>query len=405
MTFAPANGSGSVVPATAVTTNAQGVATLTSWKLGTLVGAQSLGASSPGVPSVTIHATALPGAAAQLIVLTPPTAAPQSGIVFPTQPVIALLDAFGNAAPQGGVPVGVALQSGGGALTGTLVAATNAQGQAAFTNLKIDGIVGQRQLAFTSAGLTSTSATVALIPGTAAKLAYIVQPSNTPAQLQVISPAIVVAVQDVDGNTVMSAANPVSVAITAGSGTPGATLAGGTSASAASGVATFGKLSIATLGTGYSLTASSPGLVSAVSAPFNITAGLIAVTPNAVDAAFTNVALTLTGTDFVPGATTVNITGGVLTIGSFSVQGVGIITGTLNMAATATTTLEQITVNTPFGTSNALPIEVAGVVPRRRSSELRTAAAAARRIRSIARSVHSRRGSTSAAEPTSTTWR
>ena len=50
---------GSVTPAGGnATTNALGVATLTSWTLGSVAGTQSLVASTAGLASVTIHATA-----------------------------------------------------------------------------------------------------------------------------------------------------------------------------------------------------------------------------------------------------------------------------------------------------------------------------------------------------------
>ncbi|MGE0495689.1 MAG: hypothetical protein AB7S38_41175 [Vulcanimicrobiota bacterium] len=78
---------------------------------------------------------------------------------------------------------------------------------------------------------------------------------------------IQVAVLDFDGQVVTTATNPITLALT----TPnGATLAGTTTVNAVNGVATFNNLSVNLAGT-YTFTATSPGLLSAVSNPFTIT--------------------------------------------------------------------------------------------------------------------------------------
>ena len=116
-----------------------------------------------------------------------------------------------------------------------------------------------------SSGVASSTLTItsALPP---AKLAFLQQPSNALTGAT-ISPAVTVAVQDSNGNTVASATNPVTLALTSGSG-----LTGTLTATLKNGVATFSNLSIVTAGS-YTLSATSPSLTSATSGGFSITAG------------------------------------------------------------------------------------------------------------------------------------
>ena len=107
--------------------------------------------------------------------------------------------------------------------------------------------------------------------GTAAKLAFAQQPTNT-AAAQNITPAVTVLVQDASGNTMTSSAANVTLAIlnNAGSGT----LSGSTTVAAVNGVATFSGLSIDKAGTGYTLSAGAAGLTSATSSAFDIISAL-----------------------------------------------------------------------------------------------------------------------------------
>jgi hypothetical protein len=107
-----------------------------------------------------------------------------------------------------------------------------------------------------------------------AKLGFTSQPQN--AQVNAPIPDFTVAVQDGSGNTVSSASNPITVALT--TNITGATLSGNTTVDAVNGVATFSGLSIDKPGT-YTFTASSPNLVSAVSQPFTIGATGVTTVP------------------------------------------------------------------------------------------------------------------------------
>jgi len=84
----------------------------------------------------------------------------------------------------------------------------------------------------------------------------------------VLSPALAVAVQDVYGNTILNAADGVTVAIAANPA--GGSLDGTLTVAASGGVATFDDLSIDEAGTGYSLVAWAPGLVSAMTGTFDV---------------------------------------------------------------------------------------------------------------------------------------
>ncbi len=101
------------------------------------------------------------------------------------------------------------------------------------------------------------------------RIAFSLQPSMTSAGA-VISPPVVVAVQDARGNTVAAAANSVTVAI--GANPAGGTLAGTLTVGAVHGLATFRDLTIDKAGAGYSLSATAVGLGDATSASFDVTA-------------------------------------------------------------------------------------------------------------------------------------
>jgi hypothetical protein len=106
--------------------------------------------------------------------------------------------------------------------------------------------------------------------GTATKLVFSGQPSNTVAGSS-ITPAVTVSVEDANGNVVTSATTSITVAIGTNPGSPPGTLSGTPTESALSGVATFSNLKISSDGNGYTLTAAGGSLPGATSTAFNIT--------------------------------------------------------------------------------------------------------------------------------------
>lgn len=70
------------------------------------------------------------------------------------QPVIGLVDAWGNQVSQAGVTVTAEIQSGTGTLSGTLSLVTDEEGLARYPDLAITGrLSGAHLLRFLSAGL------------------------------------------------------------------------------------------------------------------------------------------------------------------------------------------------------------------------------------------------------------
>ena len=100
----------------------------------------------------------------------------------------------------------------------------------------------------------------------AAKLVFTVQPSNATAGA-VLSPAVVVTIEDSAGNAVTGATGTVTAALGAN---PGSYLGGTATVAAVNGVAVFRDLWVQKAATGYSLTVASGTLAGATSAAFDV---------------------------------------------------------------------------------------------------------------------------------------
>ena len=132
VTFAVTGGGGMVNPTSDLTTGVNGVATVTSWTLGT----------GAGTNNNTLEATAAGGLAGSPVVFTASGTADAaaniamaagngqtavSGIAVPTDPAVTVTDQYGN--PVGGATVTFAVVAGGGSVTGE-TPTTNASGVA-----------------------------------------------------------------------------------------------------------------------------------------------------------------------------------------------------------------------------------------------------------------------------------
>jgi hypothetical protein len=191
--------------------------------------------------------------------------------------MVTAFDANGNVATgfTGTVTVALAVNPGGGTLSGTLNV-TAIAGVATFADLAIDRVGAGYTLVVSAPTLASaTSVPFAITPAPATQLAFTGQPSNA-TQNGPIAPAVAVTAFDAFGNVDTSFGGPVTVAISPGTGTLGARLSGTTTVAASSGVATFGDLRIDSSGTSYALDAAATGLGSATSEAF-------AVVPAAVE--------------------------------------------------------------------------------------------------------------------------
>jgi hypothetical protein len=270
------NPSSGTLSGTTTATAVAGVATFNSLNVNKTGAGYRLKATSGSLTAATSAAFDISaGPAAQLTFIgQPPAGVAGSGLA----PAITVAgrDALGNLADSFTGLVTVALVGGSGSAGATLSGTTTVNavaGIATFSTLSIDKVGTGYTLAATGPGLTGvTSSTFTITAGPAAELVISVQPTSTIAG-QPIAPAIVVTARDNMGNTATGFTGIVTLAITPGSGTAGAILAGTSSTAAAAGIATFASLSIAKAGTGYTLTASAAGVPDVTTGAFDIAIG------------------------------------------------------------------------------------------------------------------------------------
>ena len=160
-----------------------------------------------------------PASATRLAITTQPSSGAQSGVAFSTQPVVQLRDASGNSVSQSGVSVTASIASGGGFLGGATTVATNASGQATFTNLQITGALGDRTLSFTSGALTATTSSTINVntAGAETQLFIATQPSDATSGAPFVQQPVI-QLQDASGNNVSKAGVDVTVELASGSG-------------------------------------------------------------------------------------------------------------------------------------------------------------------------------------------
>ncbi len=219
VSFAVTAGGGTILPATSVVTNGSGVATLTSWVLGTVAGTSNnvVQASVGGLTGspVSFTASALAGPAALLAIIAQPSATASVGLSLVTQPVVQVQDAQGNSVADPGVVVtaSVATSPGGTPSLVSPTATTVTNGRATFANLAIIGLLGNYTLRFSAPGLTAIICnTIALGAGSvsasqsavAAAPATILADSATPA-------TVTITARDAGGNPVAGVTATISV--------------------------------------------------------------------------------------------------------------------------------------------------------------------------------------------------
>ncbi|HEX2188410.1 MAG TPA: invasin domain 3-containing protein [Longimicrobiaceae bacterium] len=235
VTFAVASGGGSVTGATP-RTDADGVATLGGWTLGTTAGTNTLTASVAAGPSATITATGLPGPAASIAIEAGDGgSAPVAG----THTLAAkVTDAHGNGVP--GATVQWTVASGGGSLS----AASSATGGAgvASTVWTLGTGVGAQGATAELSGVAGSPLTFSVnaVPGAAAKLVLTRQPADARSGVA-LGTQPTVQLEDAYGNAVPQAGVAVAAAVASGGGTLGGTA---TVATDAAGSAAFADLAI-----------------------------------------------------------------------------------------------------------------------------------------------------------------
>src|SRR5262249_12684495 len=144
-------------------------------KAGTLT-LQFTGAGLTSISSVPV--VIRPDAAVTLAILTEPSAGASPGLAFPTQPVVALEDAYGNIETvDNSTHVTASLTSGNGPLPGTTTVTVHA-GVATFTNIS-DNTPEAIVLKFDGGGLESSHSTSVVISTAPSKLVIHTSPSTT----------------------------------------------------------------------------------------------------------------------------------------------------------------------------------------------------------------------------------
>ncbi len=244
VTFTVTGGGGSVAGGASaiVSTGSNGIAAPANWVLGTIAGSNTLSATASGLAGspVSFTATGVAGAATQLATVTAASSSVQSGVAFPQQPAVRLLDVFGNAVAQAGVPVAVAVQSGGATLSGTTPVNTASTGIATYSGLALTGPAGAHTLVYSSAGLTSlVSGSITVTAGGSTTGITQVNPSAT-----VVGESYTVSVSVTGAGGTPTG----SVSVSDGSASCNATLTGGSGSCALASTSAGSKTLTATYG-------------------------------------------------------------------------------------------------------------------------------------------------------------
>jgi len=218
-----------------------------------------------------------PGQPSKLIFTVQPSGG-TAGLPFATAPEVRVQDRFGNTVTSYAGPVSLNLiynagPSGASILGTPTVLATD--GVARFTGIAINKTYPEYKLAATSGSLNAAiSSTFAISAGTPVKLEFTIQTAGAKAGTA-FETQPKVAVEDSYDNVVTSSRASISVVLNPETAANGAALSGTATLIAEGGMgglAVFTDLSIDKVGTGYTLTASSEGLASATSAPFDVLA-------------------------------------------------------------------------------------------------------------------------------------
>ncbi len=250
--FAVTSGGGQLTGATQ-TTNSQGVATVSSWRVGSTPGTNTVSATVTGIAPVVFTAAATAGAPTQLQKTAGDNQTAAVNRPVPIAPQVRMLDVAGNGVS--GLTVNFAVETGGGTAVVSSVV-TDAGGRASIGAWILGSTPGPNTLTASVTGLTSVTFTATATGGAAASMqpvSLVTQPGIS-GQAAGSRPAVVV--RDALGNPVAGVV--VNFAVTAGGGS----LAGASTVTNNNGIAdvttwTFG--SVAGLNT---VVASSTGLPS-----------------------------------------------------------------------------------------------------------------------------------------------
>ena len=277
---------GAVLTGTLTVAAAAGVATFTDLSLD-LTGTYTLRAHATGLTdAISGSFDVTTGLTRQTVFTTQPSNVTAGSAIAPSV-VVEVRDLQNNvdASFTGLVTIAIRINAGGGTLLGT-PSANAVAGVATFNNLIIDKSgIGYTLQASATGVITGASQSFTVSAGAAAKLVFVVPPTNVGVGAP-ITPPVVVEIEDTLGNLVTSATDSVDLRI--GTNPSNGVLGGTTGAKAVGGLATFSDLTISQPGTGYTLVAGSGSLSPATSPAFDVLAGAtqlhVVLTPGTVTA-------------------------------------------------------------------------------------------------------------------------
>jgi hypothetical protein len=255
---------------TAATVN--GVATFGGLSIDKLGSAYTLSASATGLQTATSAPFNVTSATATKVVFNVQPSSAIAGAVLSPSVQAQVQDASGATVIGANNTITLAIGSNpGGATLRGVASVVSVNGVADFPGLSLDKVGTGYTLTATGAGLASaTSGAFDIAAGAPVKLGFAVEPSDAVAG-QRVAPAVIVGVEDAYGNVVST--STASITLTIDNNPAAATLSGTTLVSAINGQAQFSDLSLDKIGAGYTMTATSTGLMAATSSSFDIVSG------------------------------------------------------------------------------------------------------------------------------------
>jgi hypothetical protein len=231
--------SGATLTGTRSKASGSGTASFSGLVMTGVVGSKTITASTATFTSAPYAVTLNAGAATQLVLTTSATGA-VNRVAFGTQPAITVQDSSGNTVSSYTTDVTVTSTpvdgSASATITGTL-SRTPSTGIATFTNLRLEGKVGQHDLTFSSGSLSATTQRVTLSHGAVSSV--VLSGAMTASNARTFGSSVTVEIQDADQNRVTTgSAASQSIVMTA----TGAQISGTTPRSATAGLATFNDL-------------------------------------------------------------------------------------------------------------------------------------------------------------------
>src|SRR6266566_2629122 len=249
VTFLPTGGGGGVTGGNQIT-DATGLATVGSWTLGTIAGANTLTASGAGLTHV-FNANGVAGPATALLAAAGNLQSAVVGTSVLTAPAVRALDQFGNPVPGAAIAFAV---SGGGGLVSAPTQLTNGAGIATVGGWTLGTLSGANALTATLAGLTPVAFSATGLAGAATQIVQLAGDGQAAIVNSILPAAPAVLVRDQFNNPVPG----VPVVFTPASG--GGSVTGGSAVTDTAGVARVASWRLGTLVGQNTLTGTASGL-------------------------------------------------------------------------------------------------------------------------------------------------